>query len=273
MSRMENEYMTQKVITLVSDFGLRDPYVAEMKAVILTICPHARIFDISHRVDKFDVRMGAFTLASAAPYFPEGTVHVAVVDPGVGSRRRPIIAETRRGYLVGPDNGVLMLAALKEDLKHVYVIEERDYMLPKVSWTFHGRDVFAPAAAHLARGIEASRFGKEVEEYVIPEFAKPQVKENVVCGEVLHVDDFGNIITSIPRTIVDDLHVRRGELLRVRAGGKAESLLFCVAYGQVGKGKLLAIVGSHDFLEISVNQGNAARFFGVKSGDPIVIMR
>jgi S-adenosylmethionine hydrolase len=270
---MENEFMRQKVITLLSDFGLRDPYVAEMKAVILSLCPKARIVDITHQVDKFNIRMGAFALASAASYFPEGTVHVAVVDPGVGSERRPIIVETKRDCFVGPDNGVLMLAALKQNLKHVYVIEERGYMLPKVSRTFHGRDVFAPVAAYLALGVEASRFGKETDKYVMPRFAKPQLKKGAVFGEVLHVDDFGNIITNIPTSIMDKLCVREGGSLRVKAGRKTVSLRFCSAYGEVAKGKPLAIAGSHDFLEISMNQGNAARSFRVKNGSSLVVMR
>jgi len=139
------------IVTLLTDFGLKDPYVAEMKAVILSICPEAWIVDVSHMVKKFDVRMGAFILAQAAPYFPAGTVHVAVVDPGVGTERRPIIVEAKRSFYVGPDNGVLMLSAKREGILHIYEIKNRKYMLQKISRTFHGRDVFSPVAAHLAR--------------------------------------------------------------------------------------------------------------------------
>ena len=134
------------LISLLTDFGLLDSFVGEMKGVILSICPDARIVDITHQVEKFDVRMGAFLLAGAASYFPAGTVHVAVVDPGVGSKRRPIVVETARAVYVGPDNGLLVPAAQREGIHHVYELTTRSFMREKVSATFHGRDVFAPAA-------------------------------------------------------------------------------------------------------------------------------
>jgi len=261
--------MKQKIITLLSDFGLKDPYVAEMKAVILSICPEVKIIDVSHDISKFNIRMGAFVLASAVPYFPNGTVHVAVVDPGVGTKRRPIIVETKLGYFVGPDNGVLMLAASRGGLNHVYVIENAQYMLSRVSRTFHGRDVFAPTAAHLAKEVVASEFGKGIKDYIVPDFAKPRLKNGVVFGEVLHVDDFGNIITNIPSEILKKLAVHEQEGLKVEIGKKAVALKFCFAYGDVPRGEALAIVGSHDFFEISINQGNAAEKYKVKTGDSI----
>jgi hypothetical protein len=265
--------MKQKIITLLSDFGLKDPYIAEMKAVILGKCPEAKIIDVSHKIAKFDIHMGAFVLASAAPYFPKGTVHVAVVDPGVGTKRRPIIVETRLGYFVGPDNGVLMLAASRGALGHVYVIENPQYMLRNVSRTFHGRDIFAPAAAHLAKGVVASKFGREIEDYVLPDFAVPCLRNNVVAGEVLHVDDFGNIITNISPEILKKLAVREHESLKVKIGKKVMVLNFCSAYGDVPPGEALAVIGSHDFFEISVNQGDAAEKFKVKTGDPFHVSR
>ncbi|MGB9134676.1 MAG: SAM-dependent chlorinase/fluorinase [Candidatus Bathyarchaeia archaeon] len=265
--------MKPKVIALLSDFGLKDPYVAEMKAVILDKCPDAKIVDISHEVGKFDIRMGAFILASAAPYFPEGTVHVAVVDPSVGTQRRPVIVETGRGFFVGPDNGVIMLAALREGLTHVYVIENSRFMLPRVSRTFHGRDVFAPTAAHLALGVDASEFWREIRDYMMPEFANPVLKENTMFGEVLHVDDFGNIITNISSDTMKKLTFHENESLQAKLGKKTATLRLCSAYGEVAKGKPLLILGSHDFLEISVNQGNAARLFGIKRGDLIRVRR
>jgi S-adenosylmethionine hydrolase len=261
--------MTPRVVTFLSDFGLKDPYVAEMKAIILRKCPEAKIVDISHAIDKFDVRMGAFVLASAAPFFPIGTVHVAVVDPGVGTRRLPIVVETGIGWLVGPDNGVLMLAALKGGLRHVYVIENPRYRLSRVSRTFHGRDVFAPAAAYLALGVDASEFGRELIDYVVPKFVKPVLDENSVAGEVLHVDDFGNVITNIPSETLRKLAVSEKRSLKVKAGDKSATMKLCTAYSEVAKGKPLLILGSHDFLEISVNQGNAAKLLSVKRGDSV----
>lgn len=265
--------MTRVIVTLLSDFGLKDPYVAEMKAVILSECAETELVDISHKIDKFDVRMGAFVLASAAPYFPKGTVHVAVVDPGVGTKRRSIIVETKRSYFVGPDNGVLFLAALKEDICHVYVIENSRYMLPKVSNTFHGRDIFAPAAVYLAKGCAASEFGREVEDYVVPDFANPHSEANVLFGEVLYVDDFGNIVTNIPSVLLKDLAIQEHGSFNLEICEVPTTLRFCSAYGEAHLGEVLAIVGSHDFLEISVNQGNAAKRFKAKSGDSIRVWR
>ena len=158
------------MITLTSDFGLKDPYVAEMKGVILTINPNATIIDITHDVEKFDIRMGAFMLASAAPYFPKGTVHLAVVDPGVGTERRAILVQTKQGFFVGPDNGVLMLAAKNQGIEHIYELSNPKFMLPKVSATFHGRDIFAPAAAYLDIGVKPAEFGPEITDAVMPEF-------------------------------------------------------------------------------------------------------
>ena len=134
------------MITLTSDFGLKDPYVAEMKGVILNINPKATLIDITHNVEKFNIRLASFMLASAAPYFPKGTVHLAVVDPGVGTERRPILVQTSKGFFVGPDNGVLMVAAQSQGIEHVHELLNPNLMVPETSDTFHGRDIFAPAA-------------------------------------------------------------------------------------------------------------------------------
>ena len=256
-------------ITLLSDFGLKDPYVAEMKAVIISICPEANIVDISHEIEKFEMRMGAFILASAAPYFPRGTIHVAVVDPGVGTKRRPLIVETKRAFYVGPDNGLLMLSARKEGIRHAYNISNPQYMRPEVSRTFHGRDIFAPAAAHLAKGYSASEFGTEIRDYVLPQFAAPQPRKNGFHGEVLHMDGFGNIITNISVRDLEKIGASEGCLLHVKFKDMVLDLKLCLAYGQVPAGRALAIIGSSDFLEISVNQANASQIFGVKTGDPV----
>ena len=255
------------VITLLSDFGLKDPYVAEMKAVILSISPQARVVDITHEIEKFNIRMGAFVLASAAPYFPPNTVHVAVVDPGVGTKRRPIIAETKRGFYVGPDNGLLMLAAHKEGIIKVYHIVNPKHMLSRVSRTFHGRDIFAPAAAHLTAGISPSEFGPAIRDYVFPEFVKPQARKGEVVGEVLHKDGFGNIISNISAEDLESAAIREGDSLLVKLGDKTLTLQFCSAYGEVPAGTYLAIIGSSNFLEVAVNQGSASRTFKAKVGD------
>jgi len=260
------------IITLLSDFGLKDPYVAEMKAVILSICPQARIVDISHEIEKFNIRMGAFVLASAAPYFPRGTIYVAVVDPGVGTKRRPIIVETQRSFYVGPDNGLLMLAAQKEGICHVYHVSNSRYMLSKVSRTFHGRDVFSPAAAHLAIGTQPSEFGPEIHDYTLPEFAKPYMRKGELLGEVLHIDDFGNVVSNISAKDLEKMDIREDRTLRVKLRGKTLALKLCSAYGEVPAKKPLGIIGSSDFLEISINKGNASKAFKVKIGDSVRVL-
>jgi S-adenosylmethionine hydrolase len=259
------------IITLTTDFGLKDPYVAEMKAVMLGICPKTAIVDITHEIEKFNVKMGAFVLASAAPYFPKGTIHVAVVDPGVGTKRKPILIETENSFYIGPDNGVLSLAATKQGIKCAYEISNSKFMLPKISNTFHGRDMFAPAAAHLAKGTNPEKFGPKITDIVMPEFAEVRKKKNWLVGEVLHIDGFGNIITNFSEEDLKQLIAEK--LLEVRLGNVCLRLRVCKAYGEVEPQKPLAIIGSHNFLEISINQGDAAKTFNVKTGDRIELRR
>jgi S-adenosylmethionine hydrolase len=255
------------IVTLLSDFGLKDPYLAEIKAVILSISPEARIVDITHEIEKFNIRMGAFILASAAPYFPPDTVHVAVIDPGVGTKRRPIIVKTEQGFYIGPDNGLLMLAAQKEMITKVYHIFNTKCMLPKVSNTFHGRDIFAPVAARLATGILPSEFGPVIQDYVFPEFAKPKAKKGEMVGETLYIDSFGNIISNISEADINSAGFHEGDSLSVKIGGKSLDLRFCSAYGEVSKSTALVLVGGSGFLEVAVNQGSASKVLGAKVGD------
>ncbi len=259
------------IISLLSDLGLKDSYVAEMKAVILSICPEARIVDISHEIEKFNIRMGAFVLASAAPYFPKGTIHVAVVDPGVGTRRRPILVVTRHAFYVGPDNGLLMLSAQGQGISHVYHVANKQYMLPRVSRTFHGRDIFAPTAAHIAEGHAPSEFGAEINDYVFPEFAKPSLKKNLLLGVILHIDDFGNVITNVSMRELEKIGIKEGDVLRAKLKEDMVTLKLCIAYGEAKAKQPLAIIGSHNFLEISINQGNASKIFKTKIGDSVQI--
>ena len=264
---MKTTKATTPIITLLSDFGLRDAYVAEMKAVILSINPDARIVDISHEIEKFNIRMGAFILASATPHFPQSTVHVAVVDPGVGTKRHPIIIQTKRSFYVGPDNGLLLLSARTEEVSHVYYIKNLEYIRPKISTTFHGRDIFAPAAAYLAIGRSPSQFGPEIQDYVVPQFAKPYIKKGELIGEIMYIDDFGNVVTNILSKNLEKLETGIGDLLHVGIGRKTFDMRFCSAYGEVSTRTPLVIVGSHDFLEISINQGNASKTLNLKIGD------
>jgi S-adenosyl-L-methionine hydrolase (adenosine-forming) len=257
-----------KIVTLTTDFGLKDPYAAEMKAAVLSICPDAVIIDVTHLVDKFNVRTGAFALASAAPYFPSGAVHVAVVDPGVGTLRRPIAVETKRGFFVGPDNGLLILAAEAQGITRIHEIASRRLMLPYVSRTFHGRDIFAPAAAHLANGVALEAFGPQITEYVKPEFTVVKRSENALVGEVLHVDDFGNIITNIH---AKDVAVFKEGIVQVELSSATVQMKLSRTYANAKLQEPLALIGSHNYLEIALNQGNAGAKFSAKAGDKITL--
>jgi S-adenosyl-L-methionine hydrolase (adenosine-forming) len=261
--------MPSKIATLTTDFGLKDPYAAEMKAAIISICPNTTIIDITHEVAKFNICMGAYMLASSTPYFPRGSVHVAVVDPGVGTKRRPILIQTTQGFFVGPDNGVLILAAEKQGIIRIYELSNPQLMLPQVSNTFHGRDIFAPVAAHLLNGVKPKEFGPRISEAIKPEFAKTTIKNGVLTGEVLHVDGFGNIITNITEKKAALIHLKG--TLNVELSDCKLKLMFCKAYGETKPREPLALIGSHGFLEIALNQGSAAAKFKTKSGDNINI--
>ena len=256
------------MITLTSDFGLKDPYVAEMKGVILSINPKAILIDITHDIEKFNIRMAAFTLASAAPYFPKGTVHLAVVDPGVGTERRAILIQTKQGFFVGPDNGISILAAQNQGIEHIYQLTNPKFMLPKVSSTFHGRDVFAPAAAHLDKGVKPSEFGPEINDAVKPEFTTVKRRNDSLIGEVLHIDSFGNIITNINEKEITQNHAKT---VNVELPNISLKLTFGKTYAQAKPQEPIVLIGSHGFFEIALNQANAAQKFHAKAGDKIVV--
>ena len=243
--------------------------MAEMKAVILSNCPEANIVDISHGIEKFNIRMGAFVLACAAPYFPKDTIHVAVVDPGVGTKRKPILIRTKQACFIGPDNGILALAAGRKDTEPVYEIANKKLIMSQASNTFHGRDIFASAAAHLAKGTLPTEFGQEIREIVTPSFAKIVRKKDVLIGEVIHIDDFGNVITNFREK---ELELAKAENV-INIEHRKTKLTFKRrrAYADAGKHQPMALIGSHRFLEISLNQGNAAKHFKIRNGDQIIV--
>ena len=263
--------MTSHIITLTTDFGLKDAYVAEMKAVILGICANATIVDITHKIEKFNIRMGAYILASASPYFSKDTIHLAVVDPGVGTQRQPILIQTKHSYFIGPNNGVLVLAAKSQGIEHSYEITNQKLVLPKISSTFHGRDIFAPTAAHLANGTSPEEFGPEIHDIVMPKFAKTIKRKGMLIGEVMHVDGFGNIITNFGKKEVEMMKIRHTVNTKLKSDWL--KLKFCKTYAEVKPQEPLALIGSHNFLEISINQGNAADNFKIKSGDKVTLYR
>lgn len=260
------------VITLTTDFGYRDHYVATMKAVILSICPQAAIVDVSHGVPKYDLRAGAYVLKAAYKFFPRGTVHVAVVDPGVGTERRGIAAKTKNYVFIGPDNGVLSLAALEDGVEEVRVIKNRLLTLPSISPTFHGRDVFAPVAAHLARGIPFGVLGPLAREGMfVPEFAEPTVEGRTLACEVVYIDDFGNVILNAGRKHLYQVGANYGDRCKVQIRGFEIEMRLLPSYGHVGEREPLLLVNSEEHLELAVNKGNAAQFFDLKSGDKVIV--
>lgn len=252
--------MRSGIVTLTTDFGLRDPYVAAMKGVILSIFPKAALVDMSHGVKAGAVREAADLLCDTVPYFPEGTVHVAVVDPGVGGDRRAIAAEANGHLLVGPDNGVFG-PLLQEDPNPVVIhLTKARFFHPPVSRTFHGRDVFAPVAAHLASGREPGEMGAPVSDPVVLEHARPVQEDGVLQGEVTRVDRFGNLVTNLRRSDVEAFAGDREP--RIEAGDiTVQGVKTC--YADVPQGEVLALFGSTDRLEISVNGGRASERVGV----------
>jgi hypothetical protein len=210
-------------------------------------------------------------LASAAAYFPKKTIHVAVVDPGVGTKRRPILTVTKHAFYVGPDNGLLMLSAQRQDIGQVYHITNKQYMHPQVSRTFHGRDIFAPTAAHLAKGLIPSEVGSEIHDHIVPEFAKPSLAKNAVLGEVLHIDSFGNVVTNVSLKELKKIGIREGNVFNVKLKEDVVKLKLSTAYGEAEAKQPLAIVGSHNFLEISINQGDASKAFETGIGNSVQI--
>ena len=254
--------MPTPILTLTTDFGLSDHYVGAMKGVMLGICPRAQLVDISHQVSPFGIAEGAYLIAQAYRHFPRKTVHLVVVDPGVGSARRPILMEAAGQYFVAPDNGVLSMIYSREKHK-VRLISNDRYFLKPVSRTFHGRDIFAPVAAHLASGVTPARMGKRIDDYLRPAFEKPlRTGKRTWSGTILKIDHFGNIITNFH---VDDFPDLERRDFSMTVGG-AQTGVLLRSYAECGPGELFAIVGSSGFLEVSLSQGSAARQIGCEAG-------
>jgi len=257
--------MAIPLVTLTTDFGLSDHYVGVMKGVILGICPRAQIVDISHQAKPFEIAEAAYLIAQAYREFPRKTVHVVVVDPGVGTSRRPILMEAAGQYFVAPDNGALAMVYAREKCK-IRVISNAKYFRQPVSATFHGRDIFAPVAAHLAAGEPPSRMGRIIEDYLRPGFEKPQrTGGRTWSGRILHIDRFGNVVTSFHATDFPDL-----ENFSLILGSHRVSMM-ARNYAQCGPGELFAIEGSGGYLEVSINQGSAAAHIGCESGAVVEI--
>jgi len=260
------------IITLTSDFGINDHFVGAMKGVILDIVPEAAIVDISHAVQAFDVLDGAIAISQAYSYFPNGTVHVVVVDPGVGSARRPIIASSDAYHFVAPDNGVLSMVYAREERMHVRHVTSEHYFRQPVSNTFHGRDVFAPVAAYLAKQVDSHKFGDEIDDYV--RFAAPKPKaagDNRIRAVVLKVDRFGNLITNVKPEDVPGLFAGTAGAFKIVVGSK-EVTAIRTNYADGAPGELFGILGSMGYLEIASNRAPAAQLSGANKGSEVTIV-
>lgn len=252
------------VITLTTDFGTSDGYVGAIKGVILGIAPSVQLVDLTHEIAAQDVRGAAYVLGSAAAFFPVGTVHLAVVDPGVGTQRRPLLVTTSRASYVGPDNG-LFTFALEEAGALVFWLDRSEFWLPHISRTFHGRDIFAPVAAHLARGVVPHALGSPISDPVrLPQVAPDRRTDGQVTGHIVHVDHFGNLITDIVARWVGE-----GRWCVELAGRHISQ--FGTTYADVAAGAQVILVSSAGTLEIATRDGNAAVQLGVGVGEPVIL--
>jgi S-adenosyl-L-methionine hydrolase (adenosine-forming) len=262
--------MARPVIAFLTDFGTKDHYAGTVKGVVLSICPEAACVDITHEIPPHDIMAGALELAAAYKYFPPGTVFVAVVDPGVGSSRRPIAAEAGSYRFVAPDNGVLTLVFKEAPPKRVVELMERRYARPTVSRTFEGRDRFAPAAAWLAKGIELTAFGRTLTKWESLSVPEPAVSEAQIVGEVLRVDRFGNLVTNVDRRTFE--RFVGGERIDITAGTAMVGKVV-LTYAEADPGALCALFGSSEHLEIAVNGGSAAERLNLGRGAAVTMTK
>jgi len=269
--RTEKAGERRPIITLLTDFGHQDPFVGIMKGVILGLCPTAALVDLCHETAAYDVLGGSFLLHSAVRFFPAGTIHVAVVDPGVGTERRPILAAGDNHYFIAPDNGVLSFVYPQQERLTVREIKSEHYFRSPVSQTFHARDIFAPVAAYLSKGLEPYQLGEEITDYVRLQIPKPQaVGAKSFRGVVLKVDRFGNAITNLGRSDVPALFAAPTPGFKLKVGDREITRLLH-AYAEGAPEEMFAILGSSGYLEIAANRGGAAKLLGITRGAEILL--
>jgi S-adenosylmethionine hydrolase len=255
------------VITLTTDFGASDWFVGTMKGVIAGIAPNTTVIDLTHDVSPGNIPGGAFALAASHRFFPKSTIHVAVVDPGVGSSRKAIAVQTAKGVFVGPDNGVLSWALAKEKIRAIRTLENEAYFLHRVSRTFHGRDVFAPVAAHLSRGVPIRKFGPALKDFLRLPWPEPRARRGGFEGEVVYIDRFGNAITNLEGRLLED-HGRASCEVYAKSRSVCPLKTF---YQAVPNKSPVALVGSSGFLEIAINGGSAASVMGIRVGTRVLL--
>jgi S-adenosylmethionine hydrolase len=267
----EQNLPVQRLITFTTDFGLTEHYVGVMKGVIYGINPSARIVDVTNAVQSFDVLDGAIAISQAYSYFPKDTIHVVVVDPGVGGPRRPILAHAGQYTFLAPDNGVLSLVFEREERVTVRHVTSEHYFHQPVSNTFHGRDVFAPVAAYLSKGVDSAKFGDEISDFT--RFAAPKPKAispNNWKAVVLKSDKFGNLITNITAKDIPEIFDGGAKPFKITVG-KSEITKLSSTYSDGAQGELIAVMGSTGFLEISTNKGPASRLAAADKGSEVSV--
>ena len=254
-----------RILSFLTDFGTTSGYIAQMKAVALSITQPIQFVDISHSIPAQNIQAGAFVLQTTVPFFPKGSVHVAVVDPGVGSMRKGLVIITKSQILIGPDNGLLLPAAYMLGDFVVYEIANESLYHHPISETFHGRDIFTPVAAHILNGLPFNQIGPKYMEYVDFKFPEPKFEGESIQGVVLYIDDFGNVITNITKDMFIDKSYQNKEI-EVVMKERVNKVPLVRSYGSREKGTLLALFGSQEFLEFSMNHGNAAHYLNVSLG-------
>jgi len=266
------EWAQMSIITLITDFGLDNWFVGSMKGVIKNINPDVEIVDMTHAIRPHNISEAAFVLQNCYGYFPSGTIHTVVVDPGVGSERNAIIVKSVRYFFVGPDNGVLSYAVDREEIETVVKIQNEKYLLVPVSATFHGRDLFAPVSAYLSLGVEVGEFGPSLQTITKLKPSVPQkIGDREIVGHILCIDPFGNLITDVTGALME-------ELLKLSKVGRFRILIrdreidrIHQTYSQGKENELIALIGSSGHLEISVNRGRATDILGVKEGEQFIL--
>jgi S-adenosyl-L-methionine hydrolase (adenosine-forming) len=261
--------VTHPIITLTTDYGTNDHLVGTLKGVILRINPDVTIVDITHHVTPFDMLEGALAIGSAYKYFPPRTIHIVVVDPGVGTERRPLLVSGENQYFIAPDNGVLSLIYEREHNAVVRHVTAEHYYLQPVSKTFHGRDIFAPVAAWLSKGWQTSSMGEEITDYKRFAMPKPKAVDGVVKGVVLRVDGFGNLVTNFRAEDLPETAIEKGEIQLQIGSQEVKRMVDTFARGEAGEP--VAYLGSSGYVEIAVNKGSAARTLGLGRGTPVML--
>ncbi len=260
------------VITLLTDFGLNDPFVGIMKGVIYNINPQAKIVDLTHNIESYSIRQAALILLASYKYFSKGTIHVVVVDPGVGGKRKAIAIETTNYYFIGPDNGVLLPAAKDDGIVKIINLSNKTFFLNPVSYTFHGRDIFAPCAAYLSLGINIDTFGERLNIGDVEDLSLNIIDKysDHIVAEVIHIDKFGNLVLNVRGEVLLN-RVKFGDLVQLNVHGKEVSVKFVRTFSEVSKHSPCLYIDSFGLLELGVNMGNAREFFKLNIGDKICL--